>query len=576
MAEENIDIQIRTKADTAGMKQAEDAIKGVDTAAKTAGRSIEVMEREAGYLERTLRKLDPASDQFAQTATKLGEVRKEMSQAAAKADEFAGKAGGAAGRARGFGAVATQAGFQVQDFAVQVGSGTSALTAFAQQGSQMLGIFGPGGALAGALLAIGAAAFSAFRAAGDAGEDSTEKAAALAAELVKATEEAAKLNDEFGTASAEAFIAALEREAESFRTVNAEVERNIELLRARRRAQAEVEDEQAALELLRIDQDTTMTEEEKIVARGQVQEGIEGRRMAGRLADIGDRVTAADAAAADARRKVQSTELSRDDAAQRLAQEQAAAEELRARIAAADRVAAAQKQMDSLTATGRDPATGKLQLGRDFYETRARLQQELDAANAASLGPVTDEDRGRLNLLEGPEGESGSIAALSKGLEGLQKALEDARKAADEAATKRDQTAAVAAEEIQGVTGAFMVGRERRGLATSGAAAAAEARRQQEEQQRQREEQQRQQAAGLEGENIADSLVRGAANPAQAAALEGIGNRLAAGGDMSELVAAIERMMGAASEARARELRRALERIERLEAKLKTNGDTGK
>ena len=48
-----------------------------------------------------------------------------------------------------------QAGYQFQDFFVQVGSGTSAFVALGQQGSQLLGILGPGGALLGAFLAIG-------------------------------------------------------------------------------------------------------------------------------------------------------------------------------------------------------------------------------------------------------------------------------------------------------------------------------------------------------------------------------------------------------------------------------------
>ncbi|MDB5415106.1 MAG: Phage tail protein, partial [Rubritepida sp.] len=48
-----------------------------------------------------------------------------------------------------------QAGFQLQDFVVQVSSGQSALTALGQQGSQMLGVFGTGGAIAGAALAVG-------------------------------------------------------------------------------------------------------------------------------------------------------------------------------------------------------------------------------------------------------------------------------------------------------------------------------------------------------------------------------------------------------------------------------------
>lgn len=48
-----------------------------------------------------------------------------------------------------------QAGYQIQDFIVQVQSGQSALVAFSQQGSQLAGAFGPGGAIVGALIALG-------------------------------------------------------------------------------------------------------------------------------------------------------------------------------------------------------------------------------------------------------------------------------------------------------------------------------------------------------------------------------------------------------------------------------------
>lgn len=48
-----------------------------------------------------------------------------------------------------------QCGYQVQDFVVQVQSGQSALVALSQQGSQLLSVFGSGGAVAGALLTIG-------------------------------------------------------------------------------------------------------------------------------------------------------------------------------------------------------------------------------------------------------------------------------------------------------------------------------------------------------------------------------------------------------------------------------------
>lgn len=53
------------------------------------------------------------------------------------------------------GGAISQVGYQVQDFAVQVGGGTNALIAFGQQGSQLAGIFGPTGAVVGAFIAIG-------------------------------------------------------------------------------------------------------------------------------------------------------------------------------------------------------------------------------------------------------------------------------------------------------------------------------------------------------------------------------------------------------------------------------------
>ena len=60
-----------------------------------------------------------------------------------------------------FGSVGLQqVGYQVGDFAVQLQGGTNAFVAFGQQGSQLLGIFGPMGAIAGAVLAI----FTAFAA----------------------------------------------------------------------------------------------------------------------------------------------------------------------------------------------------------------------------------------------------------------------------------------------------------------------------------------------------------------------------------------------------------------------------
>jgi hypothetical protein len=60
------------------------------------------------------------------------------------------------GRFARFGLGMQQVGYQVQDFAVQIASGTNTLTALSQQGSQLLGFFGGfRGAIAGAVLSVG-------------------------------------------------------------------------------------------------------------------------------------------------------------------------------------------------------------------------------------------------------------------------------------------------------------------------------------------------------------------------------------------------------------------------------------
>lgn len=90
-------------------------------------------------------------------ANQLLQLAQQRYQATGQAaQQFAAANDNATRSLRGSGSVISQAGFQLQDFFVQVQSGTSALTALSQQGSQFLGAFGPGGAIAGAALAIGA------------------------------------------------------------------------------------------------------------------------------------------------------------------------------------------------------------------------------------------------------------------------------------------------------------------------------------------------------------------------------------------------------------------------------------
>lgn len=86
---------------------------------------------------------------------------------------------------------AQQMGFQMQDVIVQLQAGTSAFTVISQQGSQMAGIFGPGGALLGAVVALAAALggvlFRSFMNASEAADRANESASDLSDSYLKLT-----------------------------------------------------------------------------------------------------------------------------------------------------------------------------------------------------------------------------------------------------------------------------------------------------------------------------------------------------------------------------------------------------
>jgi hypothetical protein len=147
MASRKVDIQISTRSDTTGAKQAEKAIDAVAASTK---------------------RTETASTAAAAASTKQ-----------------------AAGTSR-VGTIAQSAGYQVQDFAVQVAGGTSALVAFSQQAPQFLGVFGPGGAIAGALIAVGAIAAKVFIGMADDSASAAEKAQLLAEAVEQIGENAGK------------------------------------------------------------------------------------------------------------------------------------------------------------------------------------------------------------------------------------------------------------------------------------------------------------------------------------------------------------------------------------------------
>ena len=102
---------------------------------------------------------------------KLGFAGSQVEKKLDGMDDATKKAAKSMGNAR---RTAGQLGFQVQDIAVQLQSGTSAMIVFGQQGSQIAGAFGPGGAILGAVIAVGAAVGTALVAAFSRGSQSSE------------------------------------------------------------------------------------------------------------------------------------------------------------------------------------------------------------------------------------------------------------------------------------------------------------------------------------------------------------------------------------------------------------------
>ena len=133
--------QIGISIDTKDVKVAQGELGKLANAADNAGEEIEQLGNEAQTAGKKVN-------------TGLAKPAKSAGDALGGYERNAGKAGKSTGR---FGQLAGQAGFQVNDFVVQVQGGQSALLAFSQQGSQLLGAFGSIGAVAGAVLALGAA-----------------------------------------------------------------------------------------------------------------------------------------------------------------------------------------------------------------------------------------------------------------------------------------------------------------------------------------------------------------------------------------------------------------------------------
>lgn len=140
---------LEAKNNTSGagseFSRAEAIIEGLGNQLAILDEAQENGARSAAILAAQLRAGSKASDEEKQ---KIGELTGRLFDMKAASDT------GTKGHGNWKNSM-QQAGYQVQDFIIQVQGGQSALVAFSQQGSQLAGAFGPGGAVVGAIIALG-------------------------------------------------------------------------------------------------------------------------------------------------------------------------------------------------------------------------------------------------------------------------------------------------------------------------------------------------------------------------------------------------------------------------------------
>jgi hypothetical protein len=179
-------------------KRAQQAFNRLDGALDPAARAALRLERDTAKVQRALDKgaisADRAAqvqrrlnDQYEQAVSRLSSMGVAQQQSVARVNALNTAQGASALMSGRMGNAVQQAGYQVGDFAVQVASGQGVLRPFIQQGTQLVSMFGPWGAVIGAAGAVVGALATTFITADDEAGELEMTIADLAAEARNAT-----------------------------------------------------------------------------------------------------------------------------------------------------------------------------------------------------------------------------------------------------------------------------------------------------------------------------------------------------------------------------------------------------
>lgn len=160
-------------------KRSSDQFKRLEAALDPTARALQRLERDTAKVKRALdagvvssdraaKVQDRLNTQYEQTIARLNGLAPAYGKASVAGQRFSNTMGTGARGSRQMGQAVQQAGFQVGDFAVQIASGQGVLRPFIQQGTQLVSMFGPMGAVIGAAGAIVGAFATTLFDAGDA------------------------------------------------------------------------------------------------------------------------------------------------------------------------------------------------------------------------------------------------------------------------------------------------------------------------------------------------------------------------------------------------------------------------
>jgi hypothetical protein len=459
--------KIEIKIAATGGEQAAAEVRKVDSA-------VEKQKTTLTGLENELKKASAAYKQTETSAEQLAAVSKRVDTATTELGATTSKV-----TAKGvqMGTGWQNVGYQLQDLAVQIGSGQSAFRAMGQQLPQLLSGFGPMGILLGTVSAVALPLAGAMFELGTATGEAGKKAEEAAEKLAKLSEKRTAKSAAAALKENKAFIDSLDDEEAAITRVNEAMARNIELREARRAAEASVADAEDDLEKARIAADPNLTDAQKIEQSADIDRRAERRRFEERKGAASGRI--ADAATSATQAEDAATRKSADVAAlETRLKEQEEAAKIRGQIGRADAAAASLPALDEKIKKAKEPvvlppnATPYLieKVQEKQKEDIARLEKQRDetAKIANSVSPKQRED---LIDLEGKNRDGGTIAETTAAIEALKKEAEALAAAAAKAKADADL---VRQRETIGVEGDFRVTSRRieASQITSGAAAA--------------------------------------------------------------------------------------------------------